>query len=52
MFVNIGYDTICCQELDCVALRTKLLIQQIELSEATIDAKCQHAQQPRPDMLT
>ncbi len=51
MFVNIAYDTIRCQKLDCVALHTNLLVQQIELSEATTDAKPQHTWQPRPDML-
>ena len=39
MFVNIAYDTICCQKLDCVTLHTNYLVQQSELSEATTDAK-------------
>ena len=39
MFVNIAYDTICSQKLDCVALHTNSPVQKIELSEATTDAK-------------
>jgi hypothetical protein len=46
MFVDIAYDTICCQKLDCVALHNNSLVQQIEVSEATTDAKPQHAWQP------
>lgn len=39
MFLNVAYDAICCQKLDCVALHTNLLVQQIEQSEATTDAR-------------
>lgn len=38
MFPNIAYDTACCQKLDCVALHTNLLVQQIKLSVAATDA--------------